>query len=67
MKALYDYEASAEGELSLQEDEILEVYSKDDDWFLVQSRQEGGKIGYVPGNYVEEVCDYSSTSVVSVS
>ena len=65
MKALYEYEANAEGELSLQEDEILEVYSKDDDWFLVQSRKEGGKIGYIPGNYVEEVCTHISLNVVS--
>ncbi|KAI0092053.1 hypothetical protein BDY19DRAFT_928131 [Irpex rosettiformis] len=54
VKALYDYEANAEGELALQEDEILLVYAKDDDWFLVHSQKEGGNIGYIPGNYVEE-------------
>ncbi len=55
MKALYEYEANADGELSLQEDEVLHVYAKDDDWLLVHSQKEGGKIGYIPGNYVEEV------------
>ena len=34
---------------------MLYVYGKDDDWLLVHSRKEGGKAGYVPGNYVEEV------------
>ncbi|KAI0347122.1 hypothetical protein BDW22DRAFT_1480808 [Trametopsis cervina] len=54
VKALYEYEPNAEGELSLEEDEVLYVFAKDDDWFLVQSQKEGGRIGYVPGNYVEE-------------
>ena len=52
---LYDYEAQQPGELSVNEDEVLHVYGKDDDWLLVHSQKEGGKVGYVPGNYVEEV------------
>ena len=56
VKALYDYEAQQGGEISVSEDEVLHVYGKDEDWLLVQSQKEGGKIGYVPGNYVEEVC-----------
>lgn len=55
MKALYDYEAAQPGELSVTENEVLTVYSKDEDWLLVQSQNEDGKVGYVPGNYVEEV------------
>lgn len=55
MKALYEYEATQEGELTVDEDEVLHVFDKDDDWLLVQSQKEGGKIGYVPANYVEEV------------
>ena len=55
VKALYDYEAQQSGELSVTEDEMLYVFDKDDDWLLVQSQKEGGKVGYVPGNYVEEV------------
>lgn len=55
MKALYDYDAAQPTELSVKEDEILHVYDKDEDWLLVSSTSEEGKIGYVPGNYVEEV------------
>lgn len=55
VKALYEYEAQQPGELAVNEDEILYVYGKDDDWLLVRSQKEGGRIGYVPGNYVEEV------------
>ncbi|PFH46321.1 hypothetical protein AMATHDRAFT_7968 [Amanita thiersii Skay4041] len=53
VKVLYDYEAAAPGELSVKEDEILFVYETDQDWLLVQSQKEGGRAGYVPGNYVE--------------
>jgi hypothetical protein len=55
VKALYDYEANAPGELSVKEDEVLFVFDKEDAWLLVQSRTEGGKAGFVPENYVE-VC-----------
>ena len=55
VKALYDYEATAAGELSITEGESLSVYEKDDDWLLVKCERDGGKVGYVPGNYVEEV------------
>ncbi|KAJ7179165.1 hypothetical protein C8R46DRAFT_1072719 [Mycena filopes] len=41
VKALYDYEASAPGELSITEDQILRVQTDDD----------GGKAGFVPANY----------------
>lgn len=57
-KALYDYDAAAPGELSIKEDEIVMVFDREDEWILVQSRKEGGKAGFVPGNYVEEVCFY---------
>lgn len=55
VKALYDYDAAASGELSIREDEILIVFDREDEWILVQSQKEGGKAGFVPGNYVEEV------------
>ncbi|KIK93500.1 hypothetical protein PAXRUDRAFT_144937 [Paxillus rubicundulus Ve08.2h10] len=54
VKALYDYDAAAPGELSIKEGEILLVFDREDDWILVQSQKEGGKAGFVPGNYVEE-------------
>ncbi|KAF9075858.1 hypothetical protein BDP27DRAFT_1415020 [Rhodocollybia butyracea] len=53
VKALYDYEASAPGELSIAEDEILLAFEPEDEWLLVQSTKDGGKAGYVPANYVE--------------
>jgi len=54
VKALYDYEAAAPGELTISEDEILLSFELDEEWLLVQSQQENGGAGYVPGNYVEE-------------
>jgi hypothetical protein len=53
VKALYDYDANAPGELSVKEDELLLVFDTDDEWLLVQSQSEDGKAGFVPGNYVE--------------
>lgn len=53
VKALYDYEASAPGELTIIEGEILLAFEPDDEWLLVQSTKEGGKAGYIPANYVE--------------
>ena len=32
------------------------VFDREDEWVLVQSRKESGKAGFVPGNYIEEVC-----------
>ena len=51
-KALYEYEPSAPGELSIKEDDVFLVYQKDDDWWLVKKENEE-KAGYVPGNYLE--------------
>ena len=39
----------------MKEDEILNVYDKDDDWLLTSSQTAEGRVGYVPANYVEEV------------
>lgn len=55
MKALYDYEASAPGELTVHENDILLVFETEEDWLLVQDSQTEGRAGYVPGNYVEVV------------
>lgn len=52
MKALYDYEASAPGELSVKEDDVLLVFDQEDAWLLVQNQAEGAKAGFVPENYV---------------
>ncbi|EEB91930.1 hypothetical protein MPER_09637, partial [Moniliophthora perniciosa FA553] len=53
VKALYDYEASAGGELTIKEDEILLAFDTEEEWLLVQSTAKGGKAGFVPANYVE--------------
>jgi hypothetical protein len=56
VKALYDYEANAPGELSVKEDDVLLVFDKEDAWLLVQIQSDGGKAGFVPENYVEVRC-----------
>ena len=55
MKAQYDYEAAAQGELSLNEDQTLLVFGDEEDGWLLVQEEGGGKIGYVPGNYVEVI------------
>ena len=55
VKALYDYDASAPGELSVKEDDILNAFEAEDGWLLVHTEKYGGKAGFVPSNYVEEV------------
>ena len=52
---MYDYNAVAPGELTIVEDELLLVFDREEEWILVQSQKEGGKAGFIPGNYVEEV------------
>lgn len=63
VKALYDYESAGPGELTVTEDEILLVFETEQDWLLVQSQKEGGKAGYVPGNYVETYTEGSDSTV----
>lgn len=57
MKALYDYEAAAPGEISVHEDDVLMLFDTEDDWILVQNSKAEGGAGYVPGNYVEVMGD----------
>ncbi|TKY87982.1 hypothetical protein EX895_003078 [Sporisorium graminicola] len=59
-RALYDYEAQTEDELSMVEDELLRVYESDGVWLLVKKQGQDplsggeGRLGYVPANYVDE-------------
>lgn len=59
-RALYDYEAQTEDELSMAEDELLRVYESDGVWLLVKKQGNDplsggeGRLGYVPANYVDE-------------
>ncbi|CAO3698910.1 unnamed protein product [Rhizopus microsporus] len=59
-KALYDYDARTEDELSIRENDILYVIEKeDDDWWKAELKQtsgeEAGPVGLVPAQYLEEV------------
>ncbi|KAI9262415.1 hypothetical protein BDA99DRAFT_511136 [Phascolomyces articulosus] len=59
-KALYDYKAQSDEELTFNEDNILYILDKDDDpdWWKAQlkatSLEEVGPIGLVPANYIDE-------------
>jgi len=55
VKALYDYDAANPGELTIKEEEILYVHDKEDAWLLVHSQKPGGRVGFIPETYVEEV------------
>ncbi|CAE6449426.1 unnamed protein product [Rhizoctonia solani] len=52
-KALYDYTANGDGELTIAEDEHLSVFDQEAEWTLVKSTKSGGKAGYVPATYIE--------------
>ncbi|KAI9262560.1 hypothetical protein EDC94DRAFT_608483 [Helicostylum pulchrum] len=59
-KALYDYEARTEDELSIRQDDVLYVIDKEDqDWWKAELKQvtgeEQGPIGLVPAEYMQEV------------
>jgi len=51
-KALYDYEAQADDELTVKEGDALEILDDDGEWATARL---GGKTGSVPLNYVEIV------------
>ncbi|CAE6520735.1 unnamed protein product [Rhizoctonia solani] len=52
-KALYDYTANGDGELTIAEDEQLLVFDQEAEWILVKSTRPGGSAGYVPATYIE--------------
>lgn len=60
-KALYDYKAQSDDELTFKEDDILYILDKeeDPDWWRAQlkpqSLEQEGPVGMVPANYVDEV------------
>jgi actin cytoskeleton-regulatory complex protein SLA1 len=58
VKAQYDYDAAAQGELSLKEYQMLLVFGEEEDGWLLVQEEGGGKVGYVPGNYVVEVVPF---------
>jgi hypothetical protein len=60
-KALYDYAPQADGELAIDEGDLLYVLEKNDDdgWWKAKKKagaeDEDEPIGLIPNNYVEEV------------
>lgn len=59
--ALYDYHPQSEGELAIQEGELIYVLEKstEDDWWKAKKRAVGEEeeepTGLIPNNYVQEV------------
>lgn len=60
--ALYDYHPQGDGELAIQEGELVYVLEKstEDDWWKAKKRAVGEDeeepMGLIPNNYVQEVC-----------
>ena len=53
VKALYAYEAAAEGELSIAADEMLTIVSEEDDGWCQVHRPTDGQAGMVPAAYLD--------------
>lgn len=53
-RAIYAYTATNDEELTIGEDDPLQVFEKDDEWLLVKLQSTGDKLGYVPASYVQE-------------
>lgn len=60
-KAIYDYTPQSEGELQINEGDLLYVLEKseDDDWWKAKKKasveDEDEPVGLIPNNYIEEV------------
>jgi hypothetical protein len=60
-RALYDYAPQAEGELAIEENDLLYIIEKNDDDGWWKAKKKAGAdddeepVGLVPHNYVEEV------------
>lgn len=53
VKAIYDYEAQNDDELTIHDEEVLEVIDENDpDWTVVKSTN-NSKQGLVPSTYIE--------------
>lgn len=60
-KAIYDYVPQGDGELTINEGDILYVLEKsgEDDWWRAKKKASGEDedepVGLIPNNYIEEV------------
>ena len=55
VKALFNFDAGREDELTLKEGDIVNVYRKmDDGWWMGQV---GDRVGYFPSNRVEQLTE----------
>lgn len=62
-KALYEYSAQEDEELSFKEEETVQVYdTTDPDWTLVGLR---GQYGFVPAIYIEQAADSTPASAAA--
>ncbi|MBW0478828.1 hypothetical protein O181_018543 [Austropuccinia psidii MF-1] len=61
--ALYQYDAQTDDELTIHEDEQLNLYEEDGEWSLVGRHSLNGSrgVGYVPTTYIESVASGSTT------
>jgi hypothetical protein len=72
-RALYDYEPQAEGELAIEENDLLYILDNtgDDGWWKAKKRakadDEDEPTGLVPQNYVEAVCADPRTRLAASS
>lgn len=55
VKALYEYEAVEEDELTFNEDDLLAVTSTDNEEWLLATKLDDGSSGLIPINYVEDL------------
>ena len=57
--ALFDYAPQSEGELALEDGELVYILEKEDDWWKAKKRapndEEEEPVGLLPNIYVEEV------------
>ena len=49
---IYPYQAQTDSELTINQDETLQIVKDDGDWWLV--RNNSGREGYIPSNYVQK-------------
>ena len=60
VKVLYAYQGQNDSELTISENEILSIVESTGDWWLVKNNS--GKQGYVPSNYVEKITGIQSST-----